>query len=156
MPALREPAWKAGLRPAVEFLELEADAHNERGLAGNPVAVGGGDDGAVGEEFDCRIGAIAVPATGVGEVLHQAHPALAFAALNEVFVGPNPGEPVPAGGCDVGRISEADEQPPVRGVDRLMSIAGQGGRQLARHGPGHAFVVGEDDERVSGAAVFTQ
>jgi len=104
------------------------------------MAVGGGDDGAVGEEFDTGIGAI----RSLG-VVHETHPVLTLAIVQNVFVSSHPGDPITFGGGFVGGVAKGDEESAVRRVDSCVSIAGKCRRKFARGGPGFCFVVAEDN-----------
>ena len=60
------------------FLQFQPHAHDPGSLAGFPVAVGGGDDRPVGENFDAWVGG--VPAL---LVVHDANHVLARLALHD-------------------------------------------------------------------------
>ena len=125
----------------VEFLQREADADDERRFAGDPVAVGRGDERAVGQQFQAGIGAI-----GALVVVHQPHAILPLTAVGDIVVGANPSDPVTVSRTLVCRVAERDEQPPVRRVAGDMAVAGERAGQFARLAPCLAFVVGENDE----------
>ena len=121
---------------AVEFAQLEAEGDNVGRLAGGPVSVGGEDEGIVGEAFNAGVGAI-----GAVVILHEADAVLAGAAIDEILIAADPGDPIAAGGALVAHVAEGDQEAAIAGVLGLMTVAGEDGGQGARLSPGGAFVV---------------
>jgi len=104
----------------VQFGKLEAYADNVGGFVFGPVAVGGGDDGAVGEEFDTGIGAV-----GSLGVVHQSHAVLTLAIGQDVLVGSNPGDLVSFGWRFVGGVAEGNEESAVGRINAGVAIPGE-------------------------------
>lgn len=115
------------------------------------MAVGGGDEGTVGEAFETGVGAV-----GAFVVFHQMDFALAGAVGGDVFVVAEPGDPIAFGGAVFAGVSEGDEELFVLGVNGDVAVSGEVCRDFAGRGPGLAFVVGECHERVEFAAVFAE
>ena len=58
----------------------------------------------------------------------KAHPILAFAEIDDIVVGADPGHEITPGGALVGCVAEAEHQASVRRVPTHVPIAGEGGR----------------------------
>jgi len=73
------------------------------------MTVSSGDKGTVGQQLAARIRAIRFHF-----VVHDSNAVLPFTAADNVFIGADPGDPVPSGGTDMGLIAKSDQQPAIR------------------------------------------
>ena len=120
----------------VEFVQPKPDTDDVWHFAFVPVAVGCCHQRAVGQDFDAGIRAV-----GPFVIIHQSDSILPFAPRDNVFVGADPRDPITLSGAFPRRVSEGDEEPPVRAVAACVSISGESGRQLLWLAPSLAFIV---------------
>ena len=116
----------------VQFFQGKADAHDVGCLALSPVAVGHGDEGAVGKNFNAGVGCVVALF-----IVHDADDVLAGSAFFEIAPGSDPTGPVAGVWHGAGHFSgshhlvaggnaaEGNEEPPIGSVFSGVPVAGK-------------------------------
>lgn len=129
-------SWTAGGTCAgIEIGRVEAEAEDVGLFARGPMAVGEGDDGAIGQDLHAWVGAIEAVV-----VVGEPDPVLAGPAVADVLVAADPGDPIALGGGRPGDIAEGDEEATISEVAGDVSIAGEAFGEFDGGRPGAAFI----------------
>ena len=107
-------------QPGIKLAELEADAYDIGLLALDPMAVGGSDESAIGEQFDAGVGRVLA-----FFVVHDTDAILALRAVDDVLVFADPTDPIALGWAYMGGVPEADEETAIGRIlcDHRLSAA---------------------------------
>lgn len=147
---------------SIGLAKLEAGADDAALFrTGSILDVGGGDDGAVVEEFEIGVATVGVAGAGLVSgaalgVVEEFDAILAFAAVHDVIQGADPRDVVSVGGARFCHVAESDHEAAIGRVFDDMAIPGERGGEFFGLAPG-ACVVGADRvERVMLARVFAQ